>query len=113
MDESSSQGLRDYSRNNRIIQPKSEWRCRKGKSNDYEEDQGYHRRNKVRQKAMNENRGYDRVSQESQSKKCSRNYILRALARCQTQSLASQNYQKHDIRSYSKGKAYETRYSFA
>src|SRR5947207_9613421 len=112
MDGSSSQGLRDYSRNNRTIQPRPERRRRKGKSNNYGESQSDYCRIEARQKAMDGNRGYDRVSQESQSNKCSYNYTLRALARDQTQPLSSQNYRKHSVRPCSEGKAYEARYPF-
>ena len=67
---------------------------------------------KARQKTMNEDHRYDRVSQESQFNKYNHNYISRALAWNQTQSIEPQNYKFNNVYSYFKGKAYETRYSF-
>src|SRR5271169_2299094 len=113
MDGSSSQGFRHHSRNNRTIQPRPEWGRRKGKSNDHGESQGYYCRGKARQKAMDGNRGYGRVSQESQSNKCNCNYTLRALARRQTQPLSSQNYRFNSVCPHSKGKTHQTRYPLA
>src|SRR5436190_4481356 len=113
MDGGSSQGLRDYSRNNRTIRPRPERRRRKGKSNDYGERQSYYCRSKARQTTLDGNRRYGRISQESQPNKCSHNYTLRALARGQTQPLTSQNYRLNSVRSCSKGKAHEARYPFS
>src|SRR5436190_24394709 len=112
MDGSSSQGLWNYSRNNRTMQPRPERGRRKGKSNNHGESQGYYCRSKAQQKAMDGNCGYSCVSQESQSNKCSHNYTLRALARRQTQPLTSQNYRIDSVRPYSKGKTDEARYPF-
>ena len=113
MDGGSSQGIRNHSRNNRTIQPRPERGRRKGKSNNHGESQGYYCRSKARQKAMDGNRRYGRVSQESQSNKCSRNYTLQALARRQTQPFASQNYRLNSVCPHSKGKTHEARYAFA
>src|SRR5438045_2898520 len=97
MDGGPSQGLRDYSRNNRTIQPRPERRRRKGKSNNNGESQSDYRRIKARQEALDGNRRYRRLSQKSQPNECSRNYTLRALAQRQTEPLSSQDYRINSV----------------
>src|SRR5438046_1649779 len=113
MDEGSSQGIRYHSRNYHSIQPRPEWGRRTGKQNNHGESQGWQWGGKARQKAMDGSCRYNRVSQESQSNKCSRNYTLRSMVRKETGPISSPNPWKYGIRPRSKGKAYEARYTFA
>src|SRR5271169_946562 len=113
MDGNASERFRYYPRNNSTIQPRPEWRRRTRKSNDHGESQGDYCRIQTRQKTLDGNRRSSRLSQESQSNKCSRDDTLRALARNEAQPLSSQNHRINSICSCSKRKTHQTRHSLA